>query len=111
MASEIIRRASELGLVSCRDHFSDEQERLIGTLIDMMENADSSDLVPEWEVESMHDEISELNDMLDLEECDRVEAGKSFLREGRELRIPGSLVPFVGGVLLPMLRDVVEKGP
>lgn len=111
MASEIIRRASELGLVSCRDHFSDEQERVMGILINMMENADPSALVPEWDVESMHDEISELNDIIDLEECDRVETGKSFLREGPELTVPGPLVPFVRGVLLPMLRDVVEKGP
>lgn len=62
------------------------------------------------DAERMASQISELNDVLDLEDCDRVEEGKSFSRSGAEINIPVSLAPFMNDVVIPFLRTVLEKG-
>lgn len=113
MSSKIVARALELGMIdeSEAKKITPEQVSALQFLTEIVENGTHDHEATDEDVALMREEIEKLNDMIDLEDCDRVEKSKSFSREGAEVSIPTSLAPFMIRVILPALRKIVEAGP
>jgi hypothetical protein len=63
----------------------------------------------ESEMERYRSELAELNDMLDLEDCDRVEQNKSFSHGELGITIPDWFAPFLRRSLFPAIRQMLES--
>jgi len=110
---DVITKALELGILDDEDAklIRPEQIWAVRFMSEISEEKSLHDLASQDQIALMHEEISQLNDIIDLEECCRTNAENSFMPESAEISIPASVVSFMNGVVLPILRKVVQKGP
>lgn len=67
-----------------------------------------SDEVCDFDLCLYEEELAELADIVDLEDCDRVEPSKSFGGDEIGIQIPDSLIPFMRSVVLPAIREILS---
>ena len=110
---EVAYEAARRGIISREDveRVAPQQVWALKVIIEMMDAEHLHDhSVCEFDMRMYSQEVEELGDMLDLEGCDRVEPGKAFEHEEVSVNIPDFLVPFMRGVVLPAIREVLTGG-
>lgn len=108
MNQKVVCEAIRRGLVSEEDapRLDAPQTAALKIILELMD-AESIKEFPSdpSEVYEFSREVAELNDIMDLEDCDRVEPGKSFGGEQEiELNLPVYLIPFMLRSVLPEIR-------
>lgn len=98
------------GLVPWDASVRAEQVPIMGIILSLLEDESLHDQASSFDLAMYREELAELNDMADLEECDRVESGKTFAAEEPILYIPDSLVPYMRKFILPEIRRILEAG-
>lgn len=109
VALEAVRR----GIIAERDaaRIGPDQERALVMIIGLMDSEEARDhSVSEFDIHMYAQEVQELGDMLDLQECDRVEPGKTFLHDEVSVDVPDFLVPLMRSFVLPAIRRILEGG-
>lgn len=69
-----------------------------------------SDEVCELERHLYEEELTQLADAVDLEDCDRVVPDKSFGGDEIGVNIPDSMIPFMRDFVLPAIREILNGG-
>lgn len=109
MVYEAVRR----GIISEEDasKVGPDQAWALRVIIQIMDAEETHEhSVCEFDLDMYSHEVQELGDLLDLQDCDRVEPGKTFEHEEVAVTIPPFLVPFMRGVVLPAIREILEGG-
>lgn len=106
--NDLIYTAVNRGLVSEEDSrkLNTLQMEAIRMIVEMMDDESIKEFPSDPdELDEFSREIAELNDIMDLEDCDRVEPNKSFGDEEEiELNFPIYLIPFMMRSVFPEIR-------
>lgn len=107
---DVVSKAVVMGIVEAHDvaRVCPDHMPAIMAVMEFMEmdEAHSAD-VCEMDMQLYMEEVMELADIMDLEDCDRVEPNKSFEHDEVGINIPDSMIPFMRGVILPALREII----
>jgi len=107
VALEAVRR----GIIAKEDapRVGPDQARILNMMIGLMDMEEIQDhSVCEFDVEMYSQEVLELGDILDLQECDKVECGKTFEHDEVAVNVPVFLIPFMRNVVLPAIREAIQ---
>ena len=105
---DVIGVAVELGILKASDTHLVRPDHLstLAMVVEFVGNDElHSEEVCDTEVGLYEEELVALTDMVELEDCDRVEVGKSFSNDEIAIDIPRFLIPFMRNVVLPAIRE------
>ena len=76
----------------------------------MSENLEYEDDVNNFEIEKLHEEVEKIQDLLELQNFDKVEDNKSFESTGKiKMGIPKNIIPFLRNEIIPeMIQELSE---
>lgn len=104
---DVVKTAVEFGILnpSDTDRVRPDHLPILTAIMGFMEIHElHSEEVHDFEVNQYEEELELLSDMVDLEDCDRVEPGKTFSNDEIAMGVPRYLIPFMRQVILPAIR-------
>ena len=110
---DVVLEAVARGIIAEEDvvRIGPDQAWALGVIIEMMDSEEIQDhSASEFDIHMYSQEVQELGDFLDLQECDRVSPGKTFRHDEVSVSVPTFLIPFMRSVVLPAIREVLDGG-